>query len=277
MTRFRLLVAILSLLAAPARAQDTVRIGTYSHYPPWTIRDDQGTIRGFEIDMIAELCPRMGASCTVSPVTWERVFDDLDTGVYDIYIGGMAKTAERARRVDFSEPYAETSGCFMTTAHNPLISVMSLNRINLDREEARPSGALRDFIQALHGRRIGVHVGTTFETFADRYLKSEAQVVLYTSELAQYQDLAAKRLDAVMAGSSAVYEFVTLRSQETDPPMRFGPILTGSVLGEGVAAAMKRDNHELRARLNTALAAAKADGTLARLSLKWFGYNVVPN
>ena len=57
----------------------------------------------------------------------------------------------------------------------------------------------------------------------------------------------------------------------------FGPILKGGILGEGVAAATKRGNHDLLTRLDTALAAAKADGTLPRLSLKWFGYNVAPN
>ena len=269
--------AVLSVLVAPAWAQDALRIGTYSHYPPWTISDDRGVIRGFEIDLIAELCSRMRATCSVNAVKWERVFDDLDAGVYDVYIGGMARTAERAKRVDFSAPYAETSACFMTRAHSPLTLVMSLNQIDLDRDEDARGVALRDFIHELRGRRLGIHIGTTMEAFADRYFKGEVNVIRYNVELTQYQDLVAGRLDAVMAASSSVYNFVSLRGDGKDPPVMFGPILKGGLIGQGVAAATKRGEHELLTRLNTALSATKADGTLARLSLKWFGYNIAPN
>ena len=271
------LVTILWLLAVPAWAQGTLRIGTYSNYPPWTISDDRGVIRGFEIDLIADLCSRMQVACSVNAVKWERVFDDLNAGVYDLYIGGMARTAERAKRVDFSAPYAETSVRFMTKAHSPLTMVMSLDQINLDRDEDMRGAALRDFIHELRGQRLGVHIGTTMETFADRYFKGEVNIIRYNAELTQYQDLMAGRLDAVMAASSAVYNFVSLSSAGSDPPVMFGPILKGGILGEGVAAATKRGNHDLLTRLDTALAAAKADGTLPRLSLKWFGYNVAPN
>ena len=271
-----LLALIAMLLSSPAMAGEVLRIGTYAHYPPWTISGKDGVIRGFEIDMIDDLCPRMGVRCTVAAVPWERVFDDLDAGAYDLYIGGMAATEERARRVDFSLRYAEITVSFMTVAGHPLTSALSLNRISLDRPGERIRESLRDLIQELRGRRLGVHLGTTLERFADSYLEGVAELRRYDSEQAQYEDLLAGRLDAVLASSPAAYEFVTANRWRPVPPVLFGPVLAGGLLGQGVAAALRRGDDQRLARLNAALAAARADGTLARLSLKWFGYNVAP-
>ena len=55
------LTVLAGFMAEAARADDVLKIGTYRHYPPWTISDAAGTITGFEIDLIHDLCKRMGA------------------------------------------------------------------------------------------------------------------------------------------------------------------------------------------------------------------------
>jgi octopine/nopaline transport system substrate-binding protein len=268
---------IWTLLMAPAAAQDVLRIGTYANYPPWTIRDDDGTIRGFEIDMINDLCRRMAVQCTVNAVDFVRVFDDLEAGVYDIYIGGMTATAERMKRVEFSQPYAAASSGFMTMADNPLALALSPNRFNLDTVEDRLPESLQEFLQSLRGYKLAVHVSTIQERFAETYLHDGVDIIRYTYEQAMYDDLLSGKVDAVMATSWSLYNFVNLNRDRSDSPVLFGPILAGGLLGHGLAAALRRGNQPRLAALNLALSAAKADGTLARLSLQWFGYNIAPD
>jgi len=277
MTPRELLIVLCLLLPTPAAAQDVLRIGTYANYPPWTIRDPDGTIRGFEIDMIHDLCRRMAAQCTVAAVDFMRVFDDLEAGAYDIYIGGMTATVERMTRVNFSQPYAAASNGFMTTANSPLASTLSLNRFDLDQNGGRLPETLHEFLGEFRGYRLAVHAGTVQERFADSTLQGVAAIKRYTDEQAMYYDLLSGQVDAVMASSWSLYNFINLNHGRRNPPVLFGPILTGGMLGHGLAAALRRDDRDGLARLNTALSAAKADGTLARLSLQWFGYNIAPD
>ena len=257
-----------------AAGLEVVRVGTYNNYPPYTIQDPDGTLRGFEIDMIADLCRRMAVRCTVKAVDWEKVFDDLDAGAYDIYIGGMAGTAVRARRAALSDSYAGSSSGFMTTAGHPLTEILALNRIDLDKTDAVTRKAFEDFVSGFRGRRLGVHVETIHETLVSKDFGSGIDVRRYDSEQALYEDLLTRRLDAVFGETTTLNAFIVAHLGDKPPPVRFGPMLVGGALGQGTVAALRRGDQARLTALNAAIAAAKADSTLSRLSMKWFGYNI---
>lgn len=271
------LIFLVLALTAPGRgvcADEVLKVGTYRHYPPWTIAGDDGALRGFEPAMVSDLCRRMAVRCEMSAVPWESVFDDLDAGKYDVYIGGMAVTAERARRVAFTMPYGLETDSFATVAGHPLTSVLSLNTIDLDHPTGETQTSLKELVEAMRGQRIGVHVGTTNEQLVDSILSGVADIRRYTVEQQQYDDLVDGKLDAVFAASSSIYYFAFQHKELSHPPVLFGPVLNGSLLSSGVGGALRRGNTALLERLNTAIAAAKDDGTLARLSFLWFGANV---
>jgi len=274
-----LVTVVAVLLAGSAggslRAEELLRIGTYHHYPPLTISAGDGTIRGFEIDMIDDLCRRLDATCQVNAVDWEQVFDDLEHGRYDAYIGGMGVTEERARKVAFTQPYARTPAFFATTVGHPLTSLVTLYRLDLDHLSDEDRGALGGLIEGLRGQRVGVHVGTVYEDFAQRYLAEVAELRRYRSELEKYADLAQGRLDAILDNGCQLIELIRSGSNQRYQMTLFGPGMSGGPFSRGSAIAVRRGNTALQARFEGALAAAKADGTLARLSLIWFGYNVI--
>lgn len=55
-----------------------------------------------------------------------------------------------------------------------------------------------------------------------------------------------------------------------------GPFFKGGILGRGVAVGLRKDDTELKKMFDDAIEAAKADGTIKRLSEKWFGFDVTP-
>lgn len=55
----------------------------------------------------------------MSPVAWETVFQDLTSGVYDAYIGGMSITEERSGRVAFTTAYGTGTASFATLEDAP--------------------------------------------------------------------------------------------------------------------------------------------------------------
>ena len=267
------LMVLMGLGADRARADDVVRFGTYRHYPPWTITSPDGTLTGFEIDLIHDLCRRMAVRCGIVTVNWEHIFDDLDAKAYDIYLGAMTITPERAKRVHFSQSYAVTPDYFATLKGSDLTTLLTLNQLDLDNMDAGAQASLTALIQALRGKRVGIHVETVYETFAEQYLKGNTDVRLYHSEVDQYADMVAGKLDAILDGGAALHEFILAGDNGGADLTLFGPALTGGPFGHGVGAALRRDNDGLRTKLDDAITAAKADVTLARLALTWFGYN----
>ena len=264
---------VAGLAAGTARADDVIKIGTYRHYPPWTISDAAGTITGFEIDLIHDLCRRMGAKCAIVTVDWEKVYDDLDAGAYDAYIGCMTVTPERAKRVTFTQPYALTPEYFATGTGNDLTTLLTLNRLDLDRMNAEEEATLKSLIEALRGKRVGVHVDTVYETFAKQYLTGVSDVRIYHAETEKYADMVHGKLDAILDGGAALHEFILAKDGGGSALTLFGPALIGGPFGHGVGAALRLGNEGLRQRFDAAISAAKADGTLSRLALTWFGYN----
>lgn len=268
-----LLILSAALGAGSARADDVVRIGTYHHYPPWTISDEGGKVTGFEIDLVNDLCRRMKATCQIKAVDWERVFDELEAKVYDAYVGCMTITPDRMKRVSFSRPYALTPEYFATTVGNDLTTLLTLNRLDLDRMNAEEKSTLGVLVGALRGKRVGVHVDTVYEAFARQFLDQIADVRIYHSETEKYADMSHGKLDAILDGGAALHEFILAKEGGGTQLTLFGPALTGGPFGHGVGVAFRPDGDALRARFDAAIAAAKADGTLSRLALTWFGYN----
>ncbi|MEI6986953.1 MAG: transporter substrate-binding domain-containing protein [Rhodospirillaceae bacterium] len=270
---FATFISIISIIESSARAGEAIKIGTYRHYPPWTISDDAGKITGFEIDMINDLCQRMGTKCEITSVDWERVYDELDSKTYDAYIGCMTITQERAKRALFSLPYALTPEYFATLSGNELTSLLILNRLDLDSMNTEEQASFKILMEALRGKRVGVHVDTVYEEFAKQYLAKISDVRVYHVENEKYADMVHGKLDAILDGGAALHEFIIAKNSGGSELTLFGPAMIGGPFGHGVGVAMRPGNEDLRKRFDTAITAAKADGTLARLTLTWFGYN----
>ena len=55
-----------------------------------------------------------------------------------------------------------------------------------------------------------------------------------------------------------------------------GPQMTGGVLGRGLGVGLRKRDTDLKDLFNQAIGEAQADGTLKRLSLKWFKADISP-
>lgn len=121
MKRFFALLLMASALcvtsiAAPARAKDssstiedvakrgTLRVG-FSSFVPWAMQDKEGQYIGFEIDVATRLAQDLGVKLQLVPTNWDGIIPALLSGKFDVIIGSMAITPERALSVNFTVPY----------------------------------------------------------------------------------------------------------------------------------------------------------------------------
>ncbi|MCW8332387.1 transporter substrate-binding domain-containing protein [Vibrio paucivorans] len=85
----------------------TLRVGM-STFVPWAMRDKQGDLIGFEIDVAKRLAQDSGWKVEFVPTAWDGIIPALLAKKFDVIIGGMSVTPERSKSVLFSVPYSHS-------------------------------------------------------------------------------------------------------------------------------------------------------------------------
>ncbi len=109
-------LACLALVPAAARAQapesaiETIKkrgsmIVGMATFVPWAMRDTQGNLIGFEIDVANKLATDLGVKLELVPTAWDGIIPALLASKFDVIIGGMTVTTKRNLTVNFSAPY----------------------------------------------------------------------------------------------------------------------------------------------------------------------------
>ncbi|MBT8334497.1 MAG: transporter substrate-binding domain-containing protein, partial [Deltaproteobacteria bacterium] len=76
-----------------------------STFIPWAMQSKTGEWVGFEIDVAKRLAKDMGVEVEFVPTKWEGLIPSLLTGKFDLVIAGMTGTAQRALKINFTQPY----------------------------------------------------------------------------------------------------------------------------------------------------------------------------
>ncbi|VTU45482.1 transporter substrate-binding domain-containing protein [Variovorax sp. PBL-E5] len=107
-------------LACVAHAQPgTYRIATEGTYPPWSFKDAQGQLQGWDVDIAHALCEKMQARCEIVAQDWDGIIPGLVARKFDLIVASMAITEQRRQRVDFSDKYKETISRFVAKKGTP--------------------------------------------------------------------------------------------------------------------------------------------------------------
>ncbi len=89
------------------KKRGTLRVGM-STFVPWAMRDKQGNLIGFEIDVATKVADDMGVEIEFVPTAWSGIIPALIARKFDVIIGGMSITPQRNLTVNFTTPYAHS-------------------------------------------------------------------------------------------------------------------------------------------------------------------------
>ena len=105
-----------------------------SAFVPWAMRDKNGDLIGFEIDVARKLAEDMGVDINFVPTAWDGIIPALIAGKFDVIIGGMSVTTKRNLTVNFTRPYARTG--YIVIANSKLAEEKGINGLaDLNRED----------------------------------------------------------------------------------------------------------------------------------------------
>lgn len=239
------LPALAADLLDSARARGTLRIAMEGTYPPFNFKDQKtGELAGYDVDVARLLAAKLGLKPQFVSTEWAAILAGLGAGKYDVIISQVGITPKRLEAFDFSEPYTYSS---------PQLIVR--------KDERATYASLAD----LKGKKVGVGQGSVFEQQARAV--PGIMVKSYPAAPENLQDLAFGRIDAAL-NDSLMVAYLLSNSQL--------PIKAGARVGaiERTGIPFQKGNPQFKAALNKALAEAAADGSLKKISVKWFGADV---
>ncbi|SDX18724.1 polar amino acid transport system substrate-binding protein/lysine/arginine/ornithine transport system substrate-binding protein/histidine transport system substrate-binding protein [Ruegeria halocynthiae] len=242
------LLAIVS--AGTASADDVIRFATEAAYPPFNERAADGSIVGWEIDLGQAMCAKMERKCEFVAQDWDGMIPGLLSNRFDGIFASMTITEERKQRIDFSDKYYQSPARFV----------------------AKDGAAIDRAASDLGGLKVGTISGVT-ECFLNKHYP-DTETAIYRSSEDMFLDLQSGRLDAILS-ESVQADFGLIRENPDDGfAFQGGPALDAECFGEGIGIGVRKDDAELRAALNEAIAAVRADGTYDRLVEEYFGYDI---
>ncbi|CAM2195461.1 ABC transporter substrate-binding protein [Paraburkholderia sp. A1RI_3L] len=247
-------VALLAL-SAGAHAKDwtTIRFGVDASYPPFESKASDGKLVGFDIDLGNEICARLKAKCVWVENDFDGMIPALKAKKFDGVLSSMSMTPQRAEQIAFSSKLFNTP----------------------TRLVAKKGSGIKPTPESLAGKTVGVEQGTIQETYAKTYWEPKgAKVVPYQNQDQVYADLLSGRLDAALQDAvqadigflktprGAGYEFVG--KDLVDP----------KILGNGAGIGLRKEDTDLKAKIDKAIADILKDGTYKKLEKKYFDFDV---
>jgi polar amino acid transport system substrate-binding protein len=234
----------------------TLTMSSDPAYPPQSFLNDKNEFEGFDIDVGREIAKRLGTELKIITPAWEVITAGNWGDRWDMSVGSMTPTSERARVLDFPAIYYFTPASFAVHKDSKAQTVEDLN-----------------------GKVIGVCGGCTYEAYLKKDLKIDAEGVppfdyrveakeirTYETDTNALDDLRlgdGKRLDAAMSSLTVINDAI-----KNGYPLR---VLGDPAFYEPLAVATDKGDPEFDAKIAEIVKAMHDDGTLTKLSQKWFG------
>ncbi len=232
-------------------------LGFDKAFPPMGYIDTEtGKTVGFDIDMAAEACKRLGIRAKFQPIDWENKLAEINNGNVDCLWNGFSKTAEREKQLDLSIPY------------------MKNNQIVLIK-----TGLPYQGLESLAGKTIGVQSDSSAETALNDAANAPFKKSL--KEIVRIDDYSKAVLEIQNGTVDAIaIDEVVARYYLTKNPGAYAILQDKggkdvSLAVEDYVVGFRKSDDTLKQKIEGALKDMSKDGTAAKISQKWFGKDVV--
>ncbi len=202
---------------------------------------DPSKIIGYEVDLVDALAAEMNRRPEFVQNQWDGLVPGLQRGNYDLIVSGLEITADRQQEISFSEPY-----------------YLTFEQLTV-RQETDDINSLADC--------SGRTVGTLKFSLADRILRAQPNVDVrsYEGDVTVYEDLANRRLDAVLLD----YPIAIYYGKPNNKLKMVGEPIGRMMYGIGV----RKEDAELLEEVNRALETISENGKLRQILERWGLWN----
>lgn len=237
----------------------TLTMSSDPEYPPQSFLNDKNEMDGFDVDVGKEIAKRLGVELKIVTPSWDIITAGNWGGRWDMSVGSMTPTKQRAQVLNFPAVYYYTPAAF-----------------------AVHKDSTADSLDDLNGKVIGSCGGCTYDAYLLKDLEIDAEgappfeyeveageIKTYDTDTHAFEDLRlgdGTRLDAAFSALPTIQEAI-----KSGYPLK---VIGKPAFYEPLSVATDKGDPEFDAKIAEIVAAMKADGTLKKLSEKWYGVDL---
>lgn len=217
-------------------------IGMELNFPPFEMKTTNGEPSGVSVEMAQAMAKFLGRKITIEDMPFDALIPSLKTGKIDLIISSMTRTEERAKSIDFSEPYLSTGVSILAAKNSGINSVADLDQA---------------------GRVVAVKKGTTSHIYATQHFKN-AKVLVFDKDGTGVLEVTQGKADAFIYDQMSIFQYY-----------KKNPDTTKAILNpfqkESWAIGIRKGNDALRTDVNRFLADFKTNKGFDALGEKYLG------
>lgn len=226
-------------------AGGTLVVGFDQDFPPMGFLGDDGEYTGFDLELAQEVAKRLGLTYQPQPIAWDAKDMELETGNIDCIWNGFTMNG-REDEYTWSEPYLDNQQVFVVRADSGINSEKDLAGKTVDvQTDSSAEAALKD----------NTELSSTFST------------EIIPDYNTGFMNLESGAVDAVAMDIVVAKYQIESRSAEFK-------ILDYEIASEQYGVGFAKGNDAVKDQVQNTLEEMAADGTLAKISTKWFGEDI---
>lgn len=230
---------------AQIKEEGKITIGLEGDWQPFSYHDKNDKLMGVDVEVAKNIAKKLGVKADIVEGPWDGLLTGLSTGTYDLVINGVDVTKEREKKYDFSTPYAYDH------------TVLVVKNDNTD---------ITSF-EDLKGKTTANSIGSTYMELGEDY----GATVKGVDDLTKCMDLVKNGgVDATINAATSINDYLNTTKDESfkivDESKEATPYAIPMVKGD--------DNASLKKAVNKALKELREDGTLSKISIKYFGQDL---
>jgi polar amino acid transport system substrate-binding protein len=226
-------------------------------YPPFGFIGPDNQLAGFDVDVARAVAAKLGVTLKLETPAWETIVSGRWQGRWDLCICSMSPTGDRSKVLNFPATYYNSPA--VLTVHASEQRIKSIADIS--------------------GKRVGVGIGSSYENYLNKALVIPGMatvaypfhdvIAIPGDETINFRNLAlgpGVRLDAIVSDLATAQAGINA----THALKIVGPVL----YAEPNVVATEKGDAEWDQTVSHILNELKADGTMARISQRWFGTDI---
>ncbi len=222
-------------------------LGFDDSFPPMGFKENNEYV-GFDIDLAREVTKRMGVELVLQPIIWDVKEQELNTGKIDCIWNGFTMTPEREMAMAFTKPYMNNKQIVIVPADSSIRTFADLaaKKLSLQRDSS-----------------------------ASDALDKHPEVKNSLKELLQFEDNVMAMTDLDTGNCDAVLMDIVVANYNyiKKAPGKYR-ILDESMADERFGIGFRKSDVALKDKVETTLMEMAKDGTVAKISDKWFGTDI---
>ena len=222
--------------AADSSAKETLTMVTNAEFPPYEYYEGDNVV-GIDAEIAQLIADKLGMELEIVDVAFESIVPGVQAGKYDMGMAGMTVSEERLESVNFSSSYATGVQVVIVKEDGPIASLDDIS-----------------------GKMIGVQTNTTGDIYASGDYGDE-YVTRYDNGALAVEGLKSDKVDCVIIDNEPAKAYVAANEGLK--------ILDTEYTVEDYAICFAKENTELQEKVNGALEALIADGSVQKIIDKY--------